>query len=105
MNKFHPEDQSPERHSIHGGSPSPVRSSHGNVGSLMGSSAQNQYSNQSLQKNHKQFSGSSGASAATSSTVGSQGSNFLGANIDGIPQGNRSPPRNQRNTDNNNNNN
>ena len=68
---LHPEDKSPERHSIHGNSPSPVRH-RGNMDIVM-PNTNIDIRNQNAKR----------------------GQNMLGNNIDGLPlQNNRSPPRN-----------
>lgn len=67
--------RSPERVSIHGNSPSPIRHQ-----GTMGTYPQQK----------KGISSSAGSSQSTQNS----NSHFLGANIDGIPFGNRSPPRN-----------
>ena len=71
---FYGEDKSPERHSIHGNSPSPIRH-RGNM-------------DMALPQNM-----SSGSKKSNKDGHHSQGYG-MGANIDGIPLGNRSPPRN-----------
>ena len=93
LGQFYSNSRSPERVSIHGNSPSPVRGRHaqgamGNYGNIVGSQGSNKYS----------ASGSSGNSQSTQASINSnlqnQNSHFLGANIDGIPfNKNRSPPR------------
>ena len=101
VGQFHSNSKSPERVSIHGNSPSPIRGRHnqgamGNYGNMVGSQGSNKYS----------ASGSSGNSQSTQASMNSsqqnQNSHFLGANIDGIPLNNknRSPPRSSGNTNN-----
>ena len=81
LTMYKDEDRSPERHSIHGNSPSPVRHQ-GNMGSL------SQYSNLQSSNLAKQNQQSPEQNNAVP---------FMGANIDRIPErmplGNRSPPR------------
>jgi hypothetical protein len=67
---FYGEDKSPERHSIHGNSPSPIRH-RGNMDMPM---PNNLSSSSKKNSNHN--------------------NGFIGQNIDGIPLPNRSPPRN-----------
>lgn len=76
---FYSEDKSPERHSIHGNSPSPIRH-RGNM-DMPYPQASNSASSK---KNHGNINQGYG----------------LGTNIDGIPLGNRSPPRNNTNSNN-----
>ena len=77
---FYGEDKSPERHSIHGNSPSPIRH-RGNM-------------DMPLPEN---MNGSSGKKTKAEKLNQGYG---MGANIDGIPMGNRSPPRNNSNSNN-----
>lgn len=78
---FYGEDKSPERHSIHGNSPSPIRH-RGNMDMPL---PQNMNSaSTSNKKNNKNETQNQGYG--------------MGANIDGIPLGNRSPPRNNTNS-------
>jgi len=72
---FYGEDKSPERHSIHGNSPSPIR----------------HRGNMDIQMPIGAVSTSSGKKQNSPGNVP-----FIGNNIDGIPlPQNRSPPRNQ----------
>ena len=78
---FYGEDKSPERHSIHGNSPSPIRH-RGNMDMPL---PQNMNS----------------ASSKKNNSSGNMNQGYgIGANIDGIPLGNRSPPRNNSNSNN-----
>lgn len=75
------EDKSPERHSIHGNSPSPIRHRGNMGGDMMIGSHSTTASTTSSKKHHRE-----GAMP------------IIGNNIDGIPLGNRSPPRNNNNS-------
>lgn len=73
---FYSEEKSPERHSIHGNSPSPIRHV-GNMDIHMPSAATSNFTNQNM--NYKK----------------SHNAPYIGNNIDGIPlPHSRSPPRN-----------
>jgi hypothetical protein len=74
--------QSPERHSIHGNSPSPVRHN-GRMGMLQ--------KNTGSGSSFTAQSHSTMASVETKTNPNQQSPPFLGANIDGIPY--RSPPK------------